>query len=173
MFLLFDGKNDRCWMVLPFWDTFNIEIDCSVMRLSCLDELLNNDILLSLSFAWYVLQRGSSILVEPFGIWRLMFYFVFLCKKWQHLFWMEFCKRGVEEKSWMDSSDCWWIRFCLWILEDFINWLDIADLFSFLISFALKKEEQESSLDFVIVHDQRRIIFSLSRGLKFVLCLLE
>ncbi len=26
MFLLFffDGKNDRCWMVLPFWDTFNI-----------------------------------------------------------------------------------------------------------------------------------------------------
>ena len=52
--LLFDGKNDRCWMVLPFWDTFNIEIDCSVMRLSCLDELLNNDILLSLSFAWYV-----------------------------------------------------------------------------------------------------------------------
>jgi len=51
MFLLFDGKNDRCWMVLPFWDTFNIEIDCSVMRLSCLDELLNNDILLSLSFA--------------------------------------------------------------------------------------------------------------------------
>ena len=52
--LLYDGKNDRCWIVLPFWDTFNIEIDCSVMRLSCLDELLNNDILLSLSFAWYV-----------------------------------------------------------------------------------------------------------------------
>ena len=52
--LFFDGKNDRCWMVLPFWDTFNIEIDCSVMRLSCLDELLNNDILLYLSFAWYV-----------------------------------------------------------------------------------------------------------------------
>ncbi len=46
-----DGKNDRCWMVFMFWDTFNIEIDCSVMRLSCLDELLNNDILLSLSFA--------------------------------------------------------------------------------------------------------------------------
>jgi hypothetical protein len=38
----FDGKNDRCWIVLAFWDTFNIEIDCSVMRLSCLDELLNN-----------------------------------------------------------------------------------------------------------------------------------
>ncbi len=52
--LFFDGRNDRCWMVLPFWDTFNIEIDCSEMRLSCLDELLNNDILLSLSFAWYV-----------------------------------------------------------------------------------------------------------------------
>ncbi len=50
--LFFDGKSDRCWMV--FWNTFNIEIDCSVMRLSCLDELLNNDILLSLSFAWYV-----------------------------------------------------------------------------------------------------------------------
>ena len=47
----FDGKNDRCWIVLAFWDTFNIEIDCSVMRLSCLDELVNNDILLSLSFA--------------------------------------------------------------------------------------------------------------------------
>jgi hypothetical protein len=47
----FDGKNDRCRMVLMFWDTFNIEIDCSVMRLSCLDGLLNNDILLSLSFA--------------------------------------------------------------------------------------------------------------------------
>jgi hypothetical protein len=29
----------------------------------------------------------------------------------------------------------------------------IVDLFSFLISFVLKKEEQESSLDFVIVHD--------------------
>ena len=42
MFLLFDGKNDRCWIVLAFWDTFNIEIDCSVMRLSCLDELVNN-----------------------------------------------------------------------------------------------------------------------------------
>ncbi len=27
---------------------------CSVMRLSCRDELMNNDILLSLSFAWYV-----------------------------------------------------------------------------------------------------------------------
>ncbi len=51
--LLVDGKNDRCWMVLMFWNTFNIEIDCSVMRLSCLDELLNNGILLSLSFAWY------------------------------------------------------------------------------------------------------------------------
>jgi hypothetical protein len=37
------------------------------------------------------------------------------------------------------------------ILEGFINWLDIADLFSFLISSALKKEEQESSLDFVII----------------------
>jgi hypothetical protein len=67
---------------------------------------------------------------------------------------MEFCKRGVAEK------------FCWEILKGFINWLDIADLFSFLISFALKKEEQESSLDFV--HEQRRIIFSLSRGLKFV-----
>ena len=50
-----------------------------------------------------------------------------------------------------------WIRqiadeYSFWrILEGFINWLDIADLFSFLISFALKKEEQESSLDFVIV----------------------
>jgi len=22
--LFFDGRNDRCWMVLPFWDTFNI-----------------------------------------------------------------------------------------------------------------------------------------------------
>ena len=29
-------------MVLTFWDTFNIEIDCLVMRLSCLDELVNN-----------------------------------------------------------------------------------------------------------------------------------
>ncbi len=47
MFLLFfDGKNDRCWIVLAFWDTFNIEIDCSVMRLSCLDELVNNDIII-------------------------------------------------------------------------------------------------------------------------------
>ncbi len=55
--------------------------------------------------------------------------------------------------------------------------IHIADLFSFLISFALKKEEQESSLDFVKKcfnnHDQRRIIFSSSRGLKLVLCLLE
>jgi hypothetical protein len=46
MFLLFfDGMNDRCWIVLAFWDIFNIEIDCSVMRLSCLDELVNNDII--------------------------------------------------------------------------------------------------------------------------------
>jgi hypothetical protein len=52
MFLLsFDGKNDRCRIVVPFWDTFNIDFDCSVIRLSCLDELMNNDILLSLSFA--------------------------------------------------------------------------------------------------------------------------
>ncbi len=40
----FDGRNDRCRIVLPFWDTFNIDIDCSVMRLSCLDELVNNQI---------------------------------------------------------------------------------------------------------------------------------
>ena len=46
---------------------------------------------------------------------------------------MEFCKRGVEERP---------LR---------IRKKKIADLFSFLISFALKKEEQESSLDFVIV----------------------
>jgi hypothetical protein len=38
----FDGKNDRCRIVVPFWDTFNIEIDCSIMRLGCLDELVNN-----------------------------------------------------------------------------------------------------------------------------------
>jgi hypothetical protein len=38
--------------------------------------------------------------------------------------------------------------------------IHIVDLFSFLISFALKKEEQESSLDFAIVHEQRKIIFS-------------
>ena len=42
MFLLFDGKNDRCWIVVPVWDTFNIDIDCSIMRLSCHDELVNN-----------------------------------------------------------------------------------------------------------------------------------
>ena len=94
------------WQVLDGVAVLGHFQHCSVIRLSCLDELMNNDILLSLSFAWYVLQRRSSILVEPFGLWRLMFYFVFLCKKWQHLFWMEFCKRGVEEKSWMDSSDC-------------------------------------------------------------------
>jgi hypothetical protein len=52
-------------------------------------------------------------------------------------------KRSFVENSWRDSSTGW-----------------IADLFSFLISFALKKEEQESSLDFAIVHEQRKIIFS-------------
>jgi hypothetical protein len=50
-------------------------------------------------------------------------------------------------------------------LEEFINWLDIADLFSFLISFALKKEEQESSLDFVIVMI-REGLFSLEQRTK-------
>ena len=50
-------------------------------------------------------------------------------------------------------------------MEDFINWLDIADLFSFLISFALKKEEQESSLDFVIVMI-REGLFSLEQRTK-------
>ena len=46
-----------------------------------------------------------------------------------------------------------------------MNWLDIADLFSFLISFALKKEEQESSLDFVIVMI-REGLFSLEQRTK-------
>ena len=50
-------------------------------------------------------------------------------------------------------------------MEEFINWLDIADLFSFLISFALKKEEQESSLDFVIVMI-REGLFSLEQRTK-------
>ena len=54
---------------------------------------------------------------------------------------------------------------CWWVLEEFINWLDIADLFSFLISFALKKEEQESSLDFVIVMI-REGLFSLEQRTK-------
>ncbi len=26
-----DGKNDRCWIVLPVWDTFNIDIDCELV----------------------------------------------------------------------------------------------------------------------------------------------
>jgi len=77
----FDGKNDRCWMVLPFWDTFNIEIDCSVMRLSCLDELLNNDIC-------YLCHSRDMISKEgPVFWWNLwlmkvdVFVFVFLYKK--------------------------------------------------------------------------------------------
>ena len=48
------------------------------------------------------------------------------------------------------------------MLEEFVK---IADLFSFLISFALKKEEQESSLDFVIVMI-REGLFSLEQRTK-------
>ncbi len=40
----FDGKNDSCWMVFKCSDTFSTSRYCSVIRLSCLDELLNNDI---------------------------------------------------------------------------------------------------------------------------------
>ncbi len=87
------------WQVLNSGTVLGHFQHCSVMRLSCLDELVNNDILLSLSFAWYVQQRRSSILVEPLAYIGWCFIFVFLFKKWQHLFWMEFCKRGVEEKS--------------------------------------------------------------------------
>ena len=47
-------------------------------------------------------------------------------------------------------------------LEEIVK---IADLFSFLISFALKKEEQESSLDFVIVMI-REGLFSLEQRTK-------
>ena len=46
-------------------------------------------------------------------------------------------------------------------LREVLDEIVIADLFSFLISFALKKEEQESSLDFVI--------FMIREGL-FSLC---
>ena len=42
------------WQVLDGVAVLGHFQHCSVMRLSCLDELLNNDILLSLSFAWYV-----------------------------------------------------------------------------------------------------------------------
>ena len=51
-----------------------------------------------------------------------------------------------------------WKRSPGWIRQ-------IADLFSFLISFALKKEEQESSLDFVIVMI-REGLFSLEQRTK-------
>ncbi len=77
--LLFDGKNDRCWMVLTFWDTFNIEIDCSVMCLSCLDELLNNDIFLVVFISVICvicLAKRIQYFGGTFGLWRLMFLFL-------------------------------------------------------------------------------------------------
>ncbi len=48
--LFFDGKNDRCRIVVPFWDTFNIDIDCWITICRCSN---NFDMLLFLSFAWY------------------------------------------------------------------------------------------------------------------------
>ncbi len=59
-------------------------------------------------------------------------------------FQMEFWKIGEKE-----------------VLEGFI-FLNCLSL-SFLISFVLKKKEQVSSLDFVIVHNKRKIIFSVQR----------
>ncbi len=51
-----------------FWDTFNIEIDCSVMRLSCLDELLNNDIF----WLFYLCHlRDMSRKEDPVFWWNL------------------------------------------------------------------------------------------------------
>jgi hypothetical protein len=61
------------------------------------------------------------------------------------LFGMEFCKRGVQRSP---------------------EGIHIADLFSFLISFALKKEEQESSLDFVTLFMSRERLFSLDQRTK-------
>jgi hypothetical protein len=73
--------------VLAFWDTFNIEIDCSVMRLSCLDELLNNYFVnqpssLSLKEYCYLCHSRDMISKEgdhdsdgTFGLYRLMFCF--------------------------------------------------------------------------------------------------
>ena len=111
-----DGKNDRCWMVLMFWDTFNIEIDCSVMRLSCLDELLNNDILLVVISVICVICLAKEVQYfgGTFGLWRLMFLFLsFFGRNDNISFWMEFCKRGVERSpEWIhqiaeEYSFCW------------------------------------------------------------------
>ena len=71
---------------------------CSVIRLSCLDELLNNDILLSLSLRDMFSKEGP---VFWWNLW-LMKVDVLFCLSLEEMttsLWMEFCKRGVEEKS--------------------------------------------------------------------------
>ena len=75
------------------------------------------------------------------------------------------CERGVRREVLDGFVRLLMNAVCWWILKGFIKWLDIADLFSFLISFALKKEEQESSLDFVIVMI-REGLFSLEQRTK-------
>ncbi len=112
--------------------TFSTSRYCSVIRLCCLDELLKQRQIVGCHL--YHLRDMSSkedpvVLVEPLAYEGWCFIFVFLCKKWQHLF-----LDGILKE-----------RSCKEVLEEFVK---IADLFSFLISFALKKEEQESSLDF-------------------------
>ncbi len=56
-------------------------------------------------------------------------------------------------------------------LREVLDEIVIADLFSFLISFALKKEEQESSLDFVIVMIREGLFSLCAEGLKRVFVL--
>ena len=82
-------------MVLPFWDTFNIEIDCSVMRLSCLDELLNQ------RHYYYLCHSRDMISKEgPVFWWNLwlmkvdVLFLSFFVRNDNISVGWDFCKRG-------------------------------------------------------------------------------
>ena len=79
---------------------------CSVMRLSCLDELVNNDIVFSvICVIWF----GKEGPVFWWNLWLMkvdVLFLSFFARNDNISVGWDFCKRGVEEKSWMDSSDC-------------------------------------------------------------------
>ncbi len=101
----------RPWYVLLFflWKEWQVQDGvtvlghfqhCSVICLSCLDELLNNDILLSLSFAWYVLAKRVQYFDGTFWLMKVDVLFLsFFARNDDISFGWDFVKRGVEEKS--------------------------------------------------------------------------
>ncbi len=113
-------------------------------------------------------KEGPLVLVEPFGLWRLMFILSFFVRNYNISFWMEFCKRGVLEKSWMNSSNFEEYRFVgkSW-RDSYTGWILLISS-PFLLVLLLKRKNKNHL--WILWHCSwaEKDYFLLSRGLKFV-----